>query len=52
MYYKDNQLQRIKVYFLINKFTEEKIKLMEKATGLNLSEIRNRFMKIIKTAQK
>jgi hypothetical protein len=48
MYYKDNQLQRIKVYFLINKFTEEKIKLMEKATGLNLSEIRNRFMKIIK----
>jgi hypothetical protein len=48
LYDNNNQIQRIKVYFLINKFTEEKIKLIEKGTGLNLSEIKNKFMKMIK----
>ena len=32
-----------KVYFAINKITEEKINLMEKYSGLNLSEIRNKL---------
>ena len=39
-YYKDNQIDRIKVYFGINKVTLEKIQLVEKGTGLNLSIIK------------
>lgn len=34
-------MNRIRVYFGINKVTIEKIQLMEKGTGLNLSEIKN-----------
>ena len=43
LFYKDNQIERIKVYFAINKITKEKINLIEKDTGLNLSEIRNKL---------
>lgn len=43
LYYKDMQMERIKVYFAINKITKEKIDLIEKGTGLNLSEIRNQL---------
>ena len=46
LFFKDNQIDRIKVYFGINKITLEKIKLVEKGTGLNLSEIRNKLKKI------
>ena len=42
LHYKDNQMERIKVYFKINKVTNEKIQLIEKRTGLNLSKIRNK----------
>lgn len=41
LYGNDNQMNRIRVYFGINKVTIEKIQLMEKGTGLNLSEIKN-----------
>ena len=43
LYYKDNQKDRIRVYFGINKITIEKIQLIEKGTGLYLSEIRNKI---------
>lgn len=45
LFYKDNQIDRIRVYFEINKITIEKIHLIEKGTGLNLSEIRNKIKK-------
>ena len=46
LFFKDNQIDRIKVYFGNNKITLEKIQLVEKGTGLNLSEIRNKLKKI------
>jgi hypothetical protein len=46
LFFKDNQIDRIKVYFGINKITLEKIQLVEKGTGINLSVIRNQLKKI------
>jgi len=43
LFFKDNQLDRIRVYFGINKITIKKIQLIEKGTGLNLSEIKNKL---------
>ena len=36
----DNRMDRIRTYFAYNQITKEKIDLIEKGTGLNLSEIR------------
>ena len=38
-------MDRIKTYFAYNKITNDKIDLMEKGTGLNLSEIRKKIYK-------
>ena len=43
LYYKDNIIERIRVYFALNEMTKEKIDLMEKGTHLNLSEFRNKL---------
>ena len=48
LFYKDNQLDRIRVYFGINKITIKKIQLIEKGTGLNLSEIKNKLKILVK----
>ena len=39
----DNRMDRIKTYFAYNKITNDKIDLMEKRIGLNLSEIRKKL---------
>ena len=36
----DNRMERIRTYFAYNQITKQKIDLMEKKTGLNLSQIR------------
>ena len=43
LYFKDNIIQRIRLYFAINKMTKEKIDLMEKGTYLNMSEFRKKL---------
>ena len=48
LYYKDNQIERIEVYFGINKVTLEKIQLVEKGTGLNLSIIKKKLKNLDK----
>ena len=48
LFYKDNQIDRIKVYFGINKVTLEKIQLVEKGTGLNLSIIKKELKNLDK----
>ena len=41
----DNRMARIRTYFAYNQITKEKIDLIEKGTGLNLSEIRRKINK-------
>ena len=41
----DNRMDRIKTYFAYNKITNDKIDLIEKRTGLNLSELRKKIYK-------
>ena len=43
LYFKDNIIQRIRLYFVVNKITKEKIDLMEKGTHLNMSEFRKKL---------
>ena len=40
---KDYKLARIKTYFVLNKITLEKIKMIEKATGFNLTEYKEKI---------
>ena len=41
--HKDNRIDRIKTYFAYNKITHQKLDLIEKKIGLNLSEIRKKL---------
>ena len=43
LFYSDNRIERIRAYFGYNDITKEKIDLIENKTGLNLSEIRQKF---------
>ena len=40
---KDYKLARIKTYFVLNKITLEKVKMIEKATGFNLTEYKEKI---------
>ena len=43
LYYKDNIIERIKVYFYFNEITKEKINMIEKGIKIDLSGIVNNF---------